>query len=200
MVGQAAHCRTWLVSNRCLAALGRAAHALRAAPRQFHRVERTQPRVQQLIGPAIRTFVGRPKRGCTAPVPPPPGLSDEAHGQPDPLVHRTRPVRHRSRVCRARHRRRGLLSLRAPHRQPSRDRRYRGPLRRQRTTTMHPLPAAKRRHCPCPKRPPPHTSSKTPNSTSRFPPTIWTHSRPCATPRSTRTRSSSAGNNRPLGY
>ena len=30
-----------------------------------------------------------------------------------------------------------------PHRQPSRDRRHRGPLRRQRTTSVHPLPAAK---------------------------------------------------------
>jgi hypothetical protein len=75
---------------------------------------------------------------------PPPGVSDKAHGQPDPLVHRTPPVRDRADVCRARHRRRGLLPLRArPHRQPSRDRRHRGPLQRQRTATVHPLPTAK---------------------------------------------------------
>ena len=40
------------------------------------------------------------------------------------------------------------------------------------------------------------TSSRTPNSTSRFPPPTWAFSTPCATPRSTRTRRSSAGRDR----
>jgi diketogulonate reductase-like aldo/keto reductase len=48
----------------------------------------------------------------------------------------------------------------------------------------------------CPRRPRPRTSSRTTNSTSRFPPPIWASSTPCATPRSTRTRWSSAGADR----
>ena len=88
------------------------------------------------------------------------GVSNFAPEDLDSLLRRARPSPWSTRsagssdltrptsfdVCRARHRRRGLLPLRArPHRQPSRDRRYRGPLRRQPTTTVHPLPTAKGR-------------------------------------------------------
>ena len=92
-------------------------------------------------------------------------------------------------VCRARHRRGGVLPVRArPHRQPSRDRRHRRPLRRQRTPAVHPLPAAEGVPWCCPRRPRPRTSSRMPNSTSRSPPPTWTSSTPCATPTSTRMR------------
>jgi hypothetical protein len=48
----------------------------------------------------------------------------------------------------------------------------------------------------CPRRLRPRTSSRMPNSTSRFPPSTWASSTPCATPRSTTMRWSSAGSDR----
>jgi hypothetical protein len=68
-----------------------------------------------------------------------------------------------------------------------------------RSATSQPATASARHNCAsvtcckgvrscCPRRPRPRTSSRTPNSTSRFRPPTWASSTPCATPRSTRTQ------------
>ena len=131
---------------------------------------------------------------------PPPGVHDEADGQPDPLVHWTRPIRHGCEVCRARDRGRGLLTVRArPDREPSRDRRHCRPLQRQRAATVHPLPATKGRSGAAQgDQDPAHPAERR----TRLRDLRCRHgksSTPCATPTSTRTRGSSAGRDRPPG-
>ena len=118
----------------------------------------------------------------------------------NPMVNQIRwfigldPSDDRGDVCRARHRRGGLLPLRArPHREPSRNRRHRGALRRQRTTAVHPLPAAKGSRGAAKGD---HDRSHPAERRTRLRDLRRRHgasSTPCATPTSTRTRWSSAG-------
>ena len=72
-----------------------------------------------------------------------PGLHHQAHGQPDPLVRRARPVSDGADVCRARHRRRSVFAVRAwPDRQSPGDLRHRCPLPGERAPTVRQVPVA----------------------------------------------------------